>query len=66
MDNVSRAVDRPLMAERGRPPLCGALPAQIDPEVTFGLLKCEHFIFRRAALLAPHTNVSITREIVCL
>lgn len=53
-------------AERGLPPLRDALPAQIDPEVTFGLLKCGHFIFRRAARLASHTNVSVTREIVCL
>lgn len=54
------------LGERGLPPLCDALPAQIDPEVPFGLLKCGHFIFRRAALLASHTNVSVTREIVCL
>lgn len=37
-----KRVERPFLAERGRPPPCDARPAQIDPKMTAALLQGGH------------------------
>jgi len=38
VNDLDVEVDRPLVAERGRPPPCDARPTQIDPKRIFSVL----------------------------